>query len=110
ITSAVIPGLGSSPVGASYSYVDRGLTNGTTYFYKLEDIETTGKTKLHGPASVVPQISSSTSGGDGVPGDGGSGDSTGGSTTKTAYGDPSSMSLRVLETDERHALLELRTG
>src|SRR6266498_5290706 len=110
ITSSVIPGLGSSPVGASYSYVDGGLANGTTYFYKLEDIETTGKTKLHGPVSAVPQISSSTSGGDGVPGDGGSGSSTGGSTTKTAYGDPSSVSLRVLETDEHHALVELWTG
>ncbi len=90
ITSTVIPGLGSSPVGASYSYVDGGLANGTTYFYKLEDIETTGKTKLHGPVWAVPQTSSLTSGGDGVPGDGGSGYSTGGSTTKTAYGDPSS--------------------
>jgi hypothetical protein len=28
ITEAVIPGLGSSPVGASYSYRERGLTNG----------------------------------------------------------------------------------
>ncbi len=110
ITSTVIPGLGSSPAGARYSYVDGGLANGVTYFYKLEDIETTGKTKLHGPVSAVPQISSSPSGGDGVPGDGGSGTSTGGSTTKTAYGDPSSMSLRVLESDEHHALVELWTG
>src|SRR6266540_2471887 len=110
ITSTVIPGLGSSPAGASYSYVDGGLANGTTYFYKLEDIETTGKTRLHGPVSAVPQTSSSTSGGDGVPGDGVSGSSTGGSTTKTAYGDPSSMSLRVLESDEHHALVELWTG
>src|SRR6266568_636616 len=110
ITSSVIPGLGSSPARASYRYVDGGLANGTTYFYKLEDIETTGKTRLHGPVSAVPQISSSTSGGDGVPGDGGSGTSPGASPTKTAYGDPSSVSLRVLETDEHHALVELWTG
>ena len=40
----VIPGLGSSAIGTSYSYRDSGLTNGVTYFYKLEDIETSGKT------------------------------------------------------------------
>jgi hypothetical protein len=42
ITSTVIPGLGSSPSGASYHYTDSGLDNGTTYYYQLEDIETTG--------------------------------------------------------------------
>src|SRR5712691_798919 len=90
ITSTVIPGLGSSPEGASYSYVDRGLTNGTTYFYELEDIETSGKTKLHGPVFATPQASPSGSGGAGgsSSGDGGSGPSGGVSTAKTAYGDP----------------------
>ncbi|HEX9202551.1 MAG TPA: C25 family cysteine peptidase, partial [Vicinamibacteria bacterium] len=112
ITSAVIPGLGSSPVGASYSYVDGGLANGTTYYYELEDIETTGKTKLHGPVWAAPQAFSPSGGGAGgsSSGDVGSGSSGGLSTTKTAYGDPTSVSLRVLETDEHHALLELRTG
>ncbi len=112
ITSTVIPGLGSSPEGASYSYVGGGLANGVTYFYELEDIETTGKTKLHGPVWAAPQASSPASGGAGgsSSGDVGSGSSGGLSTTKTGYGDPTSVSLRVLETDERHALLELRTG
>jgi hypothetical protein len=55
ITASVIPGLGSSPAGANYSYVDSGLTNGVTYYYKLEDIETTGTTELHGPVSATPQ-------------------------------------------------------
>jgi hypothetical protein len=102
INTEVIPGLGSSPEGASYPYGDRGLTNGVTYFYKLEDIDTTGKTTLHGPVSATPQTSSS--------GGGGAGSSGGGSATRVAYGDPSSVSLRILERSQRHALLELRTG
>ena len=36
ITANVIPGLGSSPHGARYSYRDLGLTNDVTYYYKLE--------------------------------------------------------------------------
>lgn len=112
ITSTVIPGLGSSPVGASYSYVDRGLANGVTYFYELEDIETTGKTELHGPVWAAPQASASAGSGtgSGSPGSGGAGSSGGGSTTRIAYGDPSSVALRILERSERHALLELLTG
>ena len=54
ITAGVIPGLGSSPEGARYSYVDSGLMNGVTYYYKLEDIETTGATEFHGPVAATP--------------------------------------------------------
>src|SRR5262249_17218220 len=54
ITSSVIPGLGSSPVGATYHYRDPGLANGVAYFYKLEDIDTTGRATLHGPVSATP--------------------------------------------------------
>jgi hypothetical protein len=100
VTPSVIPGLGSSPEGASYRWVDAGLLNGVTYFYKLEDIETTGKTKMHGPVWAIPQVGGATPGG---------GDATS-STTRTAYGDPSAVSLRVLERTAQHALLELRTG
>ena len=35
ITPSLIPGLGSSPVGASYSWTDNGLENGVEYFYRL---------------------------------------------------------------------------
>ena len=41
ITASLIPGLGSSPVGASYVYRDVGLVAGVTYHYTLEDVETT---------------------------------------------------------------------
>ena len=39
ITAGVIPGLGSSPEGARYTYRDPSVVNGIAYFYKLEDIE-----------------------------------------------------------------------
>src|SRR4029453_11994883 len=44
ITSSVIPGLGGSVAGQSYAYRDVGLSPGTVYYYKLEDIDTSGHT------------------------------------------------------------------
>jgi hypothetical protein len=100
ITAAPIPGLGSSPEGARYAYTDFGLTNGKTYFYKLEDIDTTGATKLHGPVSATPQPGETASVSDGVlPPSGGS----------VTYGDPAAVSFRILRQDERQAVLELVT-
>jgi hypothetical protein len=98
VTAAVIPGLGSSPEGASYRWVDGGLTNGVTYFYKLEDVETTGRTEQHGPVSATPQATPP----------GGSGEEGSGAPARTTYGDPTS-SLRILEQTDRHLVLELRT-
>ena len=102
VTESIIPGLGSSPVGASYSYRDTGLVNGTTYFYKLEDIETTGATELHGPVSATPEVGAST-------------DESGGSEdteeeARILYGEPSSVSLEVTERGKRQLVLELTTG
>ena len=109
ITSAVIPGLGSSPIGASYNHRDAGLTNGVRYFYKLEDIETTGRRELHGPVSAIPVSPDAADGRDGAGGDG-TYDPTAPDAKRVAYGDPSAVSLRVLEQHAGHALLELRTG
>jgi hypothetical protein len=39
LTSSLIPGLGSSPLGQAYSWLDTGLVNGTTYCYRLEDVD-----------------------------------------------------------------------
>ena len=60
ITASPIPGLGSSPEGARYRYRDTGLDNGVTYFYELEDIETTGRTERHGPVSGTPLFGGAT--------------------------------------------------
>ena len=96
-------------MGASYSYVDTGLTNGTTYYYELEDIETTGKTQLHGPVAATPVAGAWSS-------DGGSSDSASDSgssdnaTSFITYGDPTASSLRVLQRGRAHVVLELTTG
>lgn len=105
VTSQPIPGLGSSPVGASYQYVDDGVTNGVTYFYELEDIETTGRTKRHGPVSATPTGTVS----------GGVSESRGSSekvtsATRITYGDPSANRLRVLREGKSRLVLELVTA
>ena len=55
ITASLVPGLGSSPEGKRYAYTDTGLQNGRGYFYLLEDVETTGVTKRHGPVAATPE-------------------------------------------------------
>ncbi len=100
-TSSLIPGLGSSPTGQSYSYRDSGLLNGRTYFYKLEDVETTGRTELHGPVSATPSAS---------PGGGSPPPPPPPTPAGTSYGDPSSVILREVGRGPRHVVLELLTG
>jgi hypothetical protein len=97
ITASLIPGLGHSAEGARYSYRDTGLANGATYFYRLEDVEASGRTQLHGPTSATPLAGAG-------PGPGGA------PPIRITYGDPSATSWRILERSERHAVVELRTG
>ncbi|MCD6169119.1 MAG: hypothetical protein J7J76_01000 [Candidatus Latescibacteria bacterium] len=52
INSELIPGAGTSTVRHSYSFIDRGVDNGTTYFYRLEDVSLEGKSTSHGPIRV----------------------------------------------------------
>jgi uncharacterized delta-60 repeat protein len=94
ITKTPIPGLGSSPSGASYQLLDSGLRNGTTYFYELEDIETTGRTKRHGPVSARPVDGGASSSATGV---------------RIAYGRPEANELRILNRTLHSLVLELRT-
>ena len=54
LNAAIIPGLGSSPIGQSYGWADSGLVNGTTYYYRLEDVDTHAVSTFHGPISAVP--------------------------------------------------------
>jgi hypothetical protein len=51
INDSLIPTEGSPAQGASYEYVDKGVKNRQTYYYKLEDIDLSGKTTLHSPVS-----------------------------------------------------------
>jgi parallel beta-helix repeat protein len=86
ITGAVIPGLGSSPSGATYRYRDEGLENGVEYFYKLEDLETTGRSELHGPVSAAPEGNEDFE-------------------SQTVYGDPAEVSFRILERSSKGMLI-----
>ncbi len=105
ITASLIPGLGSSPEGARYRYVDTGLENGVSYFYELEDVETTGRTKRHGPVSAVP-TAGVTTGGDSGTGDSGDGTSSGSVIT---YGEPEANRLRVVKRGRNQVVVELTT-
>ncbi len=98
LTENVIPGLGSSPVGTRYQYLDTGLENGTTYSYWLEDIETTGRTELHGPIFATPQA-----------GLGSRDPVEDGPSGLITYGNPEANSFRVLQRSARRLVLELRT-
>lgn len=105
LTPTPIPGLGSSPVGARYRHADHGVVNGRTYYYLLEDYETTGRTERHGPVSATPDAAAPGSGGGGSeppPGDP--------ETSRITYGDPNHTSLRILESSRHQILLELTTG
>jgi len=95
ITSRPIPGLGSSPAGARYNHLDSGLVNGVTYFYKLEDVETTGKTALHGP--VFATASADASPPEPV------------RSSLIMYGNPDANGFRVLRQSSRGLVLELIT-
>lgn len=98
MTETPIPGLGSSASGAKYRYVDSAVVNGGTYFYKLEDIESTGRTKLHGPVSATP-----------VAGNGSVG-KTPPSSSGITFGSPDTTSFRIVERSASHLLVELRTA
>jgi len=55
LTAELIEGAGNSAVKQEYSFADVRLTNGITYWYKLEDVAFDGTTTMHGPISVIPQ-------------------------------------------------------
>jgi hypothetical protein len=119
LTPTLIPGLGSSPTGASYSYTDAGLSPGTRYFYRLEDVETTGRMSTHGPveATALANGAGADSGGSGAgsgldTGSGSADDPAGDASgsTRVTYGDPTDTGVRILERDATHVVLELVTG
>ncbi len=55
INPELIPGAGTSTVKHSYCFTDRNVDNGTTYFYRLEDVSLDGESTFHGPVEVVPR-------------------------------------------------------
>jgi hypothetical protein len=128
LTSSLIPGLGSSPLGRAYSWQDTGLTNGVRDYYRLEDVDTSSVSTFHGPVSAVPVPAPSPpgegggdGGGDGA--EGGDGETVGScpswvlaaapdtaSPVCTKHGAPDATSLNLLSRDASTATLELQTG
>jgi len=53
INQALIPAQGNPSTGASYSFVDTDVRPGRTYYYKLEDVDTSGNSTFHGPVSAT---------------------------------------------------------
>lgn len=130
ITPQLVPGLGSSPLGAAYSWLDGGLANGTRYFYRLEDVDTSALSTFHGPVSAVPGTPAPVpapapappgGGGGGTGGGGGPGAAACPSWVLAAasgaspsscrvYGEPEAVSVEVVSRTARGAVVELRTG
>jgi hypothetical protein len=57
VNENLISGHGTSETRHDYSYVDRDLTNGVTYSYKVVDVDMAGVQTAHGPIQVTPQAS-----------------------------------------------------
>ena len=133
LTTTLVPGLGSSAVGQAYAYTDPGLSNGTRYFYRLEDVDASSKTTSHGPVSAVPQAAAAAAGEpreDPAPDEGDAdasaascpgwvvsayaasvgADAATASLRCTRHGDPEATAFSVLSRNARQATLELRTG
>ena len=108
LNPSMVPGLGSSPLGASYRYVDSGLVNGTTYFYELEDLESTGVRERHGPVSATPLAGASFDSPDEDEAEEEDGSYSGEHTI--TYGNPEETRLRVVKRTRRQVTLELITG
>lgn len=104
LNAILVPGLGSSPEGKAYSWVDGGLANDATYFYRLEDVDRSGLVTSHGPVHATPAADGASEQGDLED----SGQSPG--TSWKAHGDPADVSLRIRRRDARGVRLELRTG
>ena len=54
INPSLIPAKGSATSGATYQFVNENVRNRITYYYKLEDIDLSGKGTMHGPVSAEP--------------------------------------------------------
>jgi hypothetical protein len=52
VTESLIRGAGTSAIPHEYSFVDRGVEAGSTYYYKLSDVALNGVEAFHGPIRV----------------------------------------------------------
>jgi len=54
LTVEIIPGAGSSSQGRTYSWIDRDVVPGRTYWYQLVSEDFSGQTHIYGPVSASP--------------------------------------------------------
>ena len=53
VNDTLIPAASPGGVwGGAYAFTDAGVTPGTTYYYKLEELEVSGGRNWHGPVSA----------------------------------------------------------
>ncbi len=60
ITNELIKGAGSSDQAHRYSFTDKDVVVGNTYYYKLQDVDFNGNMAFHGPISVTVEASAPT--------------------------------------------------
>ena len=53
ITKSLIAAEGSATSGATYTYTDTDVTGPQIYYYKLEEVSTSGSRSYHGPVSAA---------------------------------------------------------
>ncbi|MDZ7340454.1 MAG: T9SS type A sorting domain-containing protein [candidate division KSB1 bacterium] len=53
INSDLIKGIGNSDRSQHYSFIDKTVQPGQTYYYKLADVDYAGNMRFHGPISVT---------------------------------------------------------
>jgi len=109
ITASLIPGLGSSPVGQAYAFVDSGLANGTPYFYRLEDVDASGVATFHGPVSATPRAGAASPAEDTNAGST-SNTSDSSSSSLRSWGEPGVVDFKILRRTRNQLLVELQTG
>jgi len=56
INTSMIPSHGSPFQGAAYEFVDENVRKLKVYYYKLEDIDLTGRSTFHGPVSAALRL------------------------------------------------------
>ncbi|MCX5905427.1 MAG: hypothetical protein NTV89_18600 [Proteobacteria bacterium] len=56
INSVLIPARGSSTQGAAYEFIDKKVMNRKTFYYKLEDVDLSGKVTMHGPVNATLRL------------------------------------------------------
>jgi len=56
INEDLIPANGSGMEGASYLFIDNKAKNRKAYYYKLEDMDLSGVSTMHGPVSATPSF------------------------------------------------------